>query len=47
MAVNIGAANREAGDPREAQGATVGGDWRPPAGDAAVAALLARLEDEG
>jgi hypothetical protein len=31
----------------EAQGvAVVDVDWRPPAGDATVAALLARLEDE-
>jgi hypothetical protein len=31
----------------EAQGvAVVAVDWRPPAGDATVAALLARLEDE-
>ena len=31
----------------EAEGATViHVDWRPPAGDAKVAALLARLEDD-
>jgi hypothetical protein len=32
----------------EAEGVTVlQVDWRPPAGDAGVAALLARLDDDG